>query len=65
MTQERLRSKVLWVGVIALVMLIMGNYGLYDAIGMTSDTFKAMADLVLGILITMGVINNPKDGENW
>lgn len=65
MTQERLRSKVLWLGVISLVMLVMGNYGLYDAIGMTSDTFKAMADLVLGIFVTLGVVNNPKDGENW
>ena len=65
MTQERLRSKVLWVGVIALVMLVLGNYGLYDAIGMTSDTFKAMADLILGILITAGVVNNPTDGKDW
>jgi len=65
MTQERLRSKVLWMGVISLVMMIMGNYGLYDYIGMTSDVFKSVADLVLGLLVIVGVVNNPKDGENW
>lgn len=65
MEQNRLRSKVLWVAIGAFVMLIMRNYGLYAYIGMTEDVFKTAADMALGILVLMGILNNPTDGENW
>jgi uncharacterized membrane protein len=65
MTQNRWRSKVVWTTVIALIILLGGNYGLWDAIGMTSDTFQTAANLVLTILVAVGIINNPTDSENF
>lgn len=61
MTQERLKSKVLWVAVGSLLVIVMRNYGLYDYIGMDEDTFKLIMDSILGILVLLGIINNPTD----
>lgn len=61
MTQERLKSKVLWIAIGALLVIIMRNYGLYAYIGMDEDTFKLVLDSVLGILVMLGIINNPTD----
>jgi uncharacterized membrane protein len=65
MTQSRWKSKVLWTTLIALIVLVGGNYGLWDAIGMTSETFQAAADLILAAAITLGLINNPSDAEKY
>ena len=63
--QNRLKSKVLWAAVVALLTLIMGNYGLYQYIGMTEEVFAVAADMVLGIFVLLGVINNPTDSQNY
>lgn len=63
MTQSRLRSRVLWAAVAALLVLLMGNYGLYQYIGMTEEVFKTVIDMVLGILVLLGIINNPSDAD--
>ena len=65
MTQNRWKSKIVWTTLIALIVLLGGNYGLWNAIGMTSETFQTAANLVLSILITLGIINNPTDSENY
>lgn len=63
--QSRLRSKYLWVAVISLVAMLLGNYGLYDAIGMTSEVFQNVANAVLNIFVLVGVVNNPTDSKEW
>ena len=63
MTQNRLKSRVLWMAVAALVMLLMRNYGLYQYIGMTEEVFKTVIDMVLGILVLLGIINNPTNSD--
>jgi len=65
MTQNRWKSKIVWTTLIALIVLLGGNYGLWNAIGMTSETFQAAANLVLSILIALGIVNNPTDSENY
>lgn len=55
---------VFWAGILAIVLLVGMNYGLWNAIGMTSDTFQTLANLVLAALGTLGVINNPTDSNN-
>lgn len=62
--QNRFKSKVVWVTIVSLVILIGGNYGLWDKIGMTSETFQTAANLVLSVLVALGIINNPTDSEN-
>lgn len=63
--QDRLRSKFLWLAVIALVAFILGNWGLYEAIGLNAESFQTFADLILGVFIALGIINNPTDAQNW
>ena len=63
MTQNRFKSKVFWVGIVSIIVLVGGNYGLWDVIGMTSDTFQALANLVFATLGAIGVLNNPTDAN--
>ena len=63
MTQNRFKSKVFWTGIVSIILLIGGNYGLWDVIGMTSETFKILADLIFGALGAIGVFNNPTDSS--
>ena len=65
MEQNRWKSKIVWTTLVALIVLIGGNYGLWDAIGMTSETFQTAADLVMTILIAVGIINNPTDSVKF
>ena len=64
-TQNRFKSYVFWIGIVSILMLIMSNYGLYDAIGMTSEIFKTLVNLVFATLASIGVLNNPTDKVNW
>ncbi len=62
--QNRFKSKVVWLTIISLVILLGSNYGLWDKIGMTSETFQTAANLVLSVLVALGIVNNPTDSEN-
>ena len=63
MTQNRWKSKIVWTTIVALVVLVGGNYGLWNYIGMTSEVFQQAANLVLTVLVAVGIINNPSDSE--
>ena len=63
--QNRFHSKVAWMAVVALLGFILGNYGLYDAIGLTDKTFQTMVDLIFAVLGAFGIFNNPTDSENF
>lgn len=65
MTQSRWKSKIVWTTILSLIVLLGGNYGLWDAIGMTSDAFQQAANMVLGVLVTVGILNNPSDAEKF
>ena len=65
MKQSRLNSKPFWVAMVALVGFILGNWGLYEAMGLTSESFQTLADLILAVAISLGVFNNPSDPVNW
>lgn len=59
MAQNRWKSKVVWTTIVALVILLGGNYGLWDMIGMTGETFQTAADLAIAVLVAVGILNNP------
>ena len=63
--KEKFRNVGLWVSIFAFVGLILGNYGLYALIGMTSITFKILTDAFLGILTLAGVLSNPNSGTGF
>lgn len=63
--QNRLKSKVLWLAMFALVGFILGNWGLFELLGLTSETFNTLTELILAVLIGLGVVNNPTDQAKW
>jgi uncharacterized membrane protein len=63
--QSRWRSKAAWVSVFAVIAFLLGNYGLYDYIGLTPETFQKLVDLVLSACVVWGIFNNPTDKENY
>ena len=58
--QKRLQSPVLWVSCAALFTFIMKTW-----VGFEIPQFDKFTELLLGVLIAFGVVNNPTDGENF
>ena len=65
MSQNRFKSKVVWISVISLIILLFGNYGLYDILKIDESTLEKMLNTILSILIGFGVINNPTKGDEF
>lgn len=65
MTQNRLKSKAAWVAIFALLGFVLGNWGLFDAIGLTNETWETLVELILAALAAFGVFNNPTDAEGF
>jgi uncharacterized membrane protein len=63
--KERLKSPVLWTSIASLVIILMGNYGLWDYIGMSEGVFRETINGILAVAVALGVVNNPTDWENW
>lgn len=63
--QSRYKSKVVWLSAICLVILILSQLGLFKVLGITSDSFKIVADSLVGILVLFGILNDPTDQENF
>ncbi|HYE12264.1 MAG TPA: holin [Patescibacteria group bacterium] len=63
--QNRFKSKVGWLAIAALVGFILGNYGLYDVVGLTNESYQMLVDLIFAMLTAFGVWNNPADKDNF
>lgn len=57
---ERLKSPVVWTTTAALVMFITKNW-----IGFEIPDFDVFVELLLGVLIAFGIVNNPTDKQNF
>lgn len=65
MNQNRWKSPVVWTSIIAIVVLIGGNYGIWSLIGMEETLFTDIANLIISVLVMVGILNNPTDKEEW
>ncbi len=65
MEQSRWKSPVLWVSIAAVIAFVLGNYGLYDAIGLTSETFQELVNLLLAAAAALGIINVPTSRDKF
>ena len=63
--QNRLQSKVVWVSVASLVLLILKNYGLLDNLGLTVESYNEIVDSIVAILVLFGILNNPNSKDNF
>lgn len=65
MTQSRWKSKVTWAGIAATLLILLGQVGLYDVMGITQEWAQTVVDMVLSLLVAFGVLNNPTDAEHF
>lgn len=56
--QNRLKSKVLWISVLALFYFVIKNW-----IGFEIPQWDMFVELLLSVLVGFGIINNPTDGN--
>ncbi|MGE5496101.1 MAG: phage holin [Burkholderiales bacterium] len=61
MIQKRWKSKVLWMSIIAQVIALLSVFGLWEWIGVTEEWVNKVVVIVMGILTTLGIVNNPTD----
>lgn len=64
-TQNRLKSKAAWVASFALLGFVLGNWGLFDVIGLTNETWEKLVELILAALAAFGVFNNPTASDSF
>ena len=62
--QNRWKSKVLWVTITSAIIALIGNLGLYDVIGIEKTAIESVVNVILTILVSFGILNNPTDSEN-
>lgn len=58
---ERLKSPVVITNIVAGIVGILMNLGIIE----TGDTIQSVANAIIGILIVIGVLNNPTDKEGF
>lgn len=63
--QNRFRSKAAWMAMLAIFGFILGNWGLFEVIGLTNETWQQLVELILAALAAFGVFNNPTDAQNF
>lgn len=65
MKQSRFKSKVAWLAVASLIGFLLGNYGLYDTVGLTNESYQQLVNLVFACLAAFGVFNNPTTNNEF
>ncbi len=63
--QPKWKSKYFWAAIVSVIAFILGNWGLYDAIGLTSETFQRMCDLVFTAITALGIWNDAGNKEEY
>lgn len=58
--QNRLKSPVLWVACASLFTFVMKTW-----VGWEIPQFDTFTELLLGVLIAFGVVNNPTDNQHF
>ena len=58
--KKRLKSKVVWLAVLAQIMLIVTMF-----VPQIANEIKVVATVVIEIATLFGVLNNPTDEENF
>lgn len=65
MKQNRWKSKVLWASVAAQVLVLLQLTGAFQAMGIDAGVAGQIVAVVLGMLSTFGILNNPTDKESF
>ena len=63
--QKRFKSKVFWTSFIALLMLCIGELGLWKQFNIDQSMAQYVTDTILGLLVTVGILNNPTSKDSF
>ena len=63
--KSRLKSWAVWLSVLGAVGVILNALGLFEAWGITSDSWQNIITAIGSILVGFGILNNPTDKENF
>ncbi|MBR3767511.1 MAG: hypothetical protein IKL10_04635 [Clostridia bacterium] len=64
-TQNRWKSWALWLSVLGAVGVILNATGVFEKIGLTSETWETVINAVGSILIGFGILNNPTNKSGF
>lgn len=59
MKQSRWKSKILWGAILAQVVVLLQIMGIWEQVGITSDTATNVFTGFLQILAIFGIVNDP------
>ena len=64
-TQPKWKSKIFWTAIASVVLMILGNFGLYDKIGITSEFAQGIINTIFAAAAALGVWNDSSDAINY
>lgn len=56
---ERFKNYGLWLSVASLLLMVLQDAG----VNITQEKFNAYVQAILGILVLLGIVSNPKEGK--
>lgn len=56
---ERFKNYGLWVSLASLILMALQDAGVH----ITPEKFNAYVQSILGILVVLGIVSNPKEGK--
>lgn len=62
---NRFRSPVVLTGIGAVILWALKTSGKLEGMGLTADSFNTGWNLVTGLLVAIGFVNNPTDKGNF
>jgi uncharacterized membrane protein len=65
MNQNRLKSPVVWCTFATGLFAILGEWGLYETIGLEKEVLQHTVTFIISCFVLFGILNNPNDKENF
>jgi uncharacterized membrane protein len=63
--QSRWRSKTAWLAAVSALLLVGDAFGLWPALGVTSDVARGIMDAILAVATGFGAFNNPTSKTSY
>ena len=65
MKQSRWTSRVAWLTLLPVIILLGDTYGLWDLIKMSGDIFQKVYIGILTVLVAFGIFNDPTTKDSF
>ena len=62
---NRFKSRMVWVSLGSFILWILKTSGNLEGLGLSADSFNTGWNLIVGFLVSAGIINNPSDREEF